>query len=285
MHYYQFHIADFALHTTHLTLEEEAVYRRLLDFYYDTEKPIPKETSRVIRRLRLIDYSNIVESVLVEFFILQDDGWHNLRADEEIKSYQSKADIARENGKKGGRPKKNNQQKTQPVILANQEETGSKANHKPITRTNNQEPKKHIRAAALDYSVWPESPSEQVLSDWLAMRKRLKADVSQTVINNFAKELSLARSHGFSVDYCLSECVARNWRGFKYQWISEANNATRIGNVRPSREERQRKAMEEAFSELYGDPRAIDADFECIDDDGTVEQGGQGHVQSLGKSS
>ena len=53
MHYYPFNIADFNLHTAHLTLEEEAVYRRLIDFYYDTEQPIPVETQPVIRRLRL----------------------------------------------------------------------------------------------------------------------------------------------------------------------------------------------------------------------------------------
>src|SRR5690606_40835627 len=59
VNYYQFHIADFTLHTVHLTLEEEGVYRRLLDYYYDTESPIPKKTERVIRRLRLSGYDEI----------------------------------------------------------------------------------------------------------------------------------------------------------------------------------------------------------------------------------
>lgn len=144
MHYYQFHIADFALHTSHLTLEEEAVFRRLLDHYYDTESPIPKETQPVIRRLRLVSYAEIVQSILSEFFVLQDDGWHNLRADSEISDYNEKAVIARENGKKGGRPKKNkglqNEKPriTQPVILANPDVTQPKPNQEP--RTINQEP-------------------------------------------------------------------------------------------------------------------------------------------------
>jgi uncharacterized phage protein (TIGR02220 family) len=145
MNYYQFHIADFALHTSHLTLEEEAVYRRLLDHYYDTESPIPKKTEPVIRRLRLVSHAAIVESILKEFFVLKDDGWHNLRADFEISEYNAKAEIARENGKKGGRPKKNkelNNQETEPVILANPQETGSKANQEP--RTSNQEPEKSL---------------------------------------------------------------------------------------------------------------------------------------------
>lgn len=71
----------------------------------------------------------------------------------------------------------------------------------------------------LDYSGWPSQPSPQVLKDWLAMRKRLKADVSQTVINRFRRELERAAAAGVSVDDCLSECVTRNWRGFEYQWM------------------------------------------------------------------
>lgn len=143
MHYYQFNIADFALHTSHLSLEEEGVYRRLLDYYYDTEKPIPLETQPVIRRLRLGNHQDTVGLILSEFFVKQDDGWHNLRADIEINEYKKKAETARNNGKKGGRPKKNSGLETQSVNLANQEITGSKANqelltinHKPITNNS-----------------------------------------------------------------------------------------------------------------------------------------------------
>lgn len=73
--------------------------------------------------------------------------------------------------------------------------------------------------ADLDYSVWPSQPSEQVLSDWLALRKTLKAPVSQTVLNQFATELRLAAADGYTVDACLSKCVARGWRGFEAQWL------------------------------------------------------------------
>ena len=138
MHYYQFNIADFALHTSHLSIVEECIFRKLLDYYYDTESPIPKETQSVIRRLRLVSYEVEFNVILNEFFVEMDDGWHNLRADIEISEYNKKADCARENGRKGGRPKKNKGLKTNPVILANPEETGSQANQE--LRTINQEP-------------------------------------------------------------------------------------------------------------------------------------------------
>lgn len=71
----------------------------------------------------------------------------------------------------------------------------------------------------LDYSCWPSEPEPGVLADWLAMRKRMKADVSQTVINQFAPQLREAGRNGYSVTYCISECITRNWRGFRADWI------------------------------------------------------------------
>jgi hypothetical protein len=75
------------------------------------------------------------------------------------------------------------------------------------------------KPAQLDYSCWPAMPTDQTLTDWLSMRKRLKANVSQTVINRFASELRKAATFGYTVDQCLAECVTRNWRGFEAQWL------------------------------------------------------------------
>ena len=69
MHYYKFNIADWHLATSHLSLEEEAIYFKLVNFYYDTETPIPLETQTVIRRLRLGMHMDSVRLVLDEFFV------------------------------------------------------------------------------------------------------------------------------------------------------------------------------------------------------------------------
>jgi len=58
--------------------------------------------------------SEVVETVLKEFFISRADGWHSLRCDMEIRQYHARAEKNRVNGKRGGRPKK-----TQSVILGN----------------------------------------------------------------------------------------------------------------------------------------------------------------------
>jgi uncharacterized protein YdaU (DUF1376 family) len=90
MHYYQFNIGDYSSHTKHLSPIEDICYRRLLDFYYLHEQPIPNDLPKITRLLclnkeHLID----VEQVLNEFFKLTDNGWINERADKEIKQYQS----------------------------------------------------------------------------------------------------------------------------------------------------------------------------------------------------
>ncbi len=136
MHYYQFNIADYRKDTQHLSAIEHYIYRELMDWYYLDEQPIPRETQRVIRRLRLGSENNPeVKNVLEEFFKETDLGWVHGRIERELEVYRVKADTARANGSKGGRPKK--PKKTQPVNYRNPEETQAKANHKPIT--NNQE--------------------------------------------------------------------------------------------------------------------------------------------------
>ena len=138
MHYYQKNIADYRKDTGHLSHLEHGIYAQLMDTYYLEEKPI--ETQSVMRRLRIQTEEEklALENILNDFFEQSECGkfWNHKRCDEEIKKYHAKAETAKVNGSKGGRPAK--PKKTQSVNLANPEETQSKANHKPIT--NNHKP-------------------------------------------------------------------------------------------------------------------------------------------------
>ena len=156
MHYYKFNIADWHLATSHLSLEEEAVYFKLINYYYDTEQCIPKETDSVIRRLRLGSVKDLVGIVLQEFFVLQDDGWHHLRCDDEITKYHHKAEVNQRIGKLGGRPKK-----TQTVLVGIPEITLT-TNHKPLTSSgaNTEKIKKRKTAMTLNKDTMPENYEE-----------------------------------------------------------------------------------------------------------------------------
>lgn len=92
MNYFEFHLGDYAQATSHLTFVEDAAYMRLLRKYYAEEKPLPADLAATQRLAgaRTPEEKEAVEIVLGEFFELQEDGWHNRRADEEIEEYQSK---------------------------------------------------------------------------------------------------------------------------------------------------------------------------------------------------
>lgn len=159
MHYYKFNIADWHLATSHLSLEEEAVYFKLINFYYDSETAIPLETDSVIRRLRLGSVKVIVGIVLKEFFVLQDDGWHHLRCDDEISKYHHKAEVNQRIGKLGGRPKK-----TQTVSVGNPQITLT-SNQEPITSSEATRHKKRKTSMSLSKDTMPENYEEFIRTE------------------------------------------------------------------------------------------------------------------------
>jgi uncharacterized protein YdaU (DUF1376 family) len=136
MHYYSFHVSDYIHDTAHLSAYEDLAFRRLLDLYYTSEKPIPNRTHEVSRRIRMTEQIDAVQTILEEFFMYdnENDCWYHKRCDKAIADYQAKAERNRAVGKLGGRPKSNpdaNPQETQVV---------SKHNPNQEPRTNNQEP-------------------------------------------------------------------------------------------------------------------------------------------------
>lgn len=178
MQYYQFHIGDYTTATVHLTDSEDLAYRRLLDYYYMKEEPIPIDIPWVSRRLRL--GSQDVENVLKEFFTLTDNGWENDRCNADISAFHAHIEKQRKNGKKGGRPRKN-PKKTHGKPTANPPKSDgvptvkppSTHNPVPITQIENiykKYPRKKSKGAALkaiekalkvvDYDVLLEAVSE-----------------------------------------------------------------------------------------------------------------------------
>ena len=157
MHYYQHNIGDYRRDTGYLTLLEHGVYRQLLDWYYLDEKPIPRETQEVCRRLSAKTQEEIeaVESVLKDFFVLS-NGWRHKRCDAQIKEYQARSQTSRVNGKLGGRPKK-----TQGVISRNPDKTQEKGNQKPLTI--NQEPRTKLKESTKENRTpsKPKPPKKQ----------------------------------------------------------------------------------------------------------------------------
>jgi uncharacterized protein YdaU (DUF1376 family) len=102
VNFYSFHIGDYASKTRHLSWDEDMAYRRLLDMYYGTEKPLPKDKAVIYRLMmaRTPEQKEAVDVVLGEFFEETDAGYRNQRCDEEIASAAAKREKASQSARK-----------------------------------------------------------------------------------------------------------------------------------------------------------------------------------------
>lgn len=106
MNFYKRHIGDYIKKAGHLTLLEHGVYARLMDVYYTREAGIPEDKAARLIGARGKDELQALANVLDEFFTLVDGAWTQGRCEEEIGNASDKAEQNRENGRKGGRPRK-----------------------------------------------------------------------------------------------------------------------------------------------------------------------------------
>ena len=226
MHYYSFHVSDYIHDTAHLSNYEDLAFRRLLDLYYTSEKPIPNKTHEVSRRIRMANQIHAVQTVLEEFFMfdMENDCWFHKRCDETIAAYQAKAERNREVGKLGGRPKSNPD--------ANPEETQVVSKHNPNQEpiTNNHKPKRDSATSV----ACPPDVSQQIWNDWVALRKSKKAPITQTVLNGAIAE---AKILGWPLEKFLAEWCSRGSQGLKAEWIVKLNPADNIRLTIPASNE------------------------------------------------
>lgn len=235
VHYYKFNIKDWTRDTAHLSVEEEGVYRRLLDHYYETESPIPLETQPLIRRLRLAGHEKAFEIVLSEFFVLETDGYHQSNCDKNIAAYHAKAETNRANGKRGGRPL---EPKENPV--GSQEKATGNLNHKPLTTNQELEDQKPCdqqaespKASRVDYQSITDAFAEHLPSfpqprDMTEKRKKaIRSIVSRG--KGYADPDFFARffSHVSKSDFLMGR-GPKPWHGCGFDWLLKPENFQKI---------------------------------------------------------
>lgn len=94
MNYYPFHIGDYMRETAHLSMLEDAAYRRLLDLYYTTEKPFTQPVDKLcdLVRAKSSAEKQAVKSVLAAFFQSTDGSEvRHKRCDREIAKAKEKS--------------------------------------------------------------------------------------------------------------------------------------------------------------------------------------------------
>lgn len=110
MNYYRRYVGSYLKKTISLTMAEDGAYTRLLDAYYAEEKPLDPAKVNQVARAQTPAERKAVATVVGAYFHLGADGLlHNEKADEElgiaIPKLERLREVARENGKKGGRKK------------------------------------------------------------------------------------------------------------------------------------------------------------------------------------
>ena len=206
MFYYSFNIGDYQSHTAHLSEMEDLAYRRMLDWCYLHEKPLPLDVEEISRQIRMRTHCDCIAIVLREYFKRTDDGYISDRVQHELSRAAEKSSKARLSAEVRWSTKKTNN--------ANALPTQSERNAIPIHQDTNTPIHKDKATAVAP----PDGVSQSVWNDFVKQRKAKKAPVSDTVITKIRNQ---AEKAGWSLEDALAEICARGWTGFNADWVKE----------------------------------------------------------------
>jgi len=246
MHYYQFHIGDYASHTRHLSIHEDLAYRRLLDFYYLHEQPIKHRD--IARQINMREFEQDVLTVLEEFFLSTDAGFINPRADLEIAKYKEFSEAGKRGAAKrwGSNGEANSLPNATPIATNN---------HKPIT--NNHKPKvESTRGSRL-------STDFCLTEEWKDFCQQDRPDLNPSKVFETFKDYWVAKAgqQGVKLDWF---ATWRNW--VRSQNQAPVNKADQVFTTVPSRFERDPAliAVEQKLKEGVPMPPEIRAAIERL---------------------
>lgn len=253
MFYFKFHIGDYRRETQHLTLLEHGVYMTLMSTYYTSEQPLPKDERQLLRLAgaRTDEEKQAVLDIVNEFFIPTETHWVHSRIDFELSEYHSKAGVNRENGKKGGRPKKNAPQKptNNPSgfdSLENKTQVVSETKpndnpnitltNKPINPLTNKpiikdigEQDKPVRFM-FNRELVNLGCDKDLVIEYMAHRKAKKASNSKIAFDGLIRE---QQKSGLDLNAVMRICIERGWRGFEAYWLKSQNTYQQKQDNRP----------------------------------------------------
>ncbi|PWF25041.1 YdaU family protein [Corticimicrobacter populi] len=262
MNYYPHHIGDYITATAHLSMIEDGAYRRMLDLYYSREQALPSEQKALYRllRARSQEEQEAVDIVLGEFFEETMDGWIHGRCDEEIEKARASGERARTNGKKGGRPRKDepkanldddsgkpeySEEETHRVNSGfsketHQEPTGNPEQKPPIANSqepNNVFPDGNTKGAVAPADLPPADPPDAKPRN-LGLRDLVAFGINEQHARDWlavrkrhrapltptawARVVSESEKAGMTPMQAVEICAARGWRGFESEWLHKS---------------------------------------------------------------
>lgn len=139
MHYYTFNIGDYHSHTSHLSELEDIAYRRMMDWMYLHESPLPNDADQIARLIRMRSHSESIAIVLCEFFDETEYGYKQKHVMTEIEKFKSKSNKAKASAEArwSARPVKSNANALKAQCEGNANHKPLTTNHKPLDNKKN----------------------------------------------------------------------------------------------------------------------------------------------------
>ncbi|MDR6857230.1 YdaU family protein [Variovorax guangxiensis] len=264
MNYFEFHIGDHAEATAHLSFTEDGALGRLLRKYYATERPLPADLKTVQRLVgaRTKEEREAVETVLQEFFELQNDGWHQSRCDAEIATFHEKQ-AGKEGAKEGAKERQRRARERRKILFEQlrghdqvpayttttveleamlSRVTGAPQSRnvtQPVTRDDTAtqtpdskhqtpDPREEVgpRKRVASPIARPDDVARQVWDDWERLRRTKKAPITETVMKEARCEAAKA---GLSFERFLEVWCARGSQGLQADWLKPSERGAQAG--------------------------------------------------------
>ncbi len=223
MHYYKFNIGDYASHTQHLEPLEDIAYRRMLDWVYLHESPLPDSPDQIGRLIRMRTHSECIADVLREFFTLTDHGWMQEKAFQEIEAYKTKSTKA-----KASAMARWSKATIKPDANALPVDSERNANHKPLT-TNHKTLNKEIKTKSVVIKKPIELPNFITEKEWAEIKKIKKAATKQVMTERAEKmligNLVKINDSGYTMEQALNVWSEYpHWKTISLEYLSNKLN-------------------------------------------------------------
>lgn len=231
MHYYKFNISDYKSHTEHLDLMEDLAYRRMLDWCYLHESPLPKDKKDIARLIRMRTHSECIATVLREFFTKDKNGdYINKRIFLEINATSEKSSKARDAANARW-------DKASTDANALQTECERNATQDPRHKTQDTRPKEKEAAPF----VLPENINLDTWEAFVEHRQKLKAPMTDR-----AKTLMISKLEKLNgeANKILNQSIESGWKG-----IFELHEDGKNGQTKFDSRSRAKKVSDK-FDEL-----------------------------------
>jgi uncharacterized protein YdaU (DUF1376 family) len=227
MNWYKRYPSDYMGKTAHLSLTEHGAYNVLLDHCYSQEI-LSSDKDAVYRIARAFTQQerNAVDSVLLQYFVLTGDYYTNKRVKKEIAKATEQSIQNSNNGKMGGRGIKRKESETKANALQNKSETKAKQKALPdyqttrlpdttLPETRHETPEKETALFVL-----PDWVDSALWTEWMSVRKKLKAINSPRAMELLVDKLFLISQSGISVNTAIKTAIEKSWKSIELDWLS-----------------------------------------------------------------